>query len=282
MQIHIFPGQGAQFKGMGADLFADFRTLTDKASSILGYDLADLCLNDPDGNLVKTQYTQPALLTVCFLEWIKHFEETDCQPDMLAGHSLGEITALCVADVFNFDGALKLVKHRGELMSLAKGGGMLAVIGQGIDDVESAIQDYPHVSVANYNSDEQVVVSGEQSMIQGLYETLQARKWSVMKLAVGGAFHSELMKDAAVDFRKALDTVSINGPSIPVVANLTAKPYPESADKIRDILSDQIYSPVRWTDTIRHIRSRAANDESVEFSEFGPKKILTGLQKNIC
>lgn len=281
MQVHIFPGQGAQFKGMGKDLFDDFKTLTAKASSILDYDLAQLCLEDPESKLTDTRYTQPALFTVCFLSWIKHYEDSSIQPDVFAGHSLGELTALCLSNVIDFEQALELVRLRGELMSKANGGGMLAIIGDTVAEVGGIIQKYPDVYIANFNTDNQIVVSGEVSSIDALQDDLKNQPWQVVRLVVGGAFHSGLMVDAATEFRRALNDIELRAPTVPVIANLTALPYPHDSDEIKDILSQQICSPVKWAESIRYIRKFAAND-GAEYEEFGPRQVLSGMMSEIA
>lgn len=276
MIAHMFPGQGAQRRGMGEGLFEDFRTLTASASEVLGYDVRELCEHDPQGRLGDTRYTQPALFTVCMMAWIRQFERTGIEPDIVAGHSLGEITALAVAGVFDFRTALALVKLRGELMAEARGGAMLAVLDAPRAELEEALSGYPEVCVANENTDSQLVVSGELAQVEALEPTLGERRWRAVRLPVSGAFHSSLMVEPARRFREALDRIEPRAPSVPVVANATARPYPTEPDALRDTLAMQMRSPVRWSDSVRYIR-RQSIDGDGEFHEFGPGRVLTEM-----
>lgn len=278
MKTHIFVGQGAQFKGMGEALFGDFLTLSRTASDVLGYDLAETCLNDPENRLTFTDVTQPALYSVCMMEWIRQFEETGEDPTLVAGHSLGEYAALTVAGVFDFRTGLELVKKRGALMAKAKGGGMLAVLGKDQDKVAEVIAQFDEVDIANLNTDEQLVVSGAVDQIDKAHPALEQAGFTVIRLKVGGAFHSQLMAPAAREFRTFLNDFEFAAPKIPVIANLTAKPYEADADAIRDTLCAQIHSPVRWAETVRYARAEGAGD----FQEFSPKPVLTGMLAKIA
>lgn len=276
--MHLFPGQGAQFKGMGRELFADFKTLTGIAADVLGYDLARTCIDDPDDRLVSTDVTQPALYTVCMMTWIRHLEETGEEPVMAAGHSLGEYAALTVAGVFDFADGLALVSRRGALMAQAEGGGMLAVLGDGQERIATIIGDYDALDLANLNTDRQSVVSGRVDQIEAVHPVLQREGYQVIRLKVGGAFHSRLMSAAAESFRSALDAVQMRPPQIPVIANRTARPYPEDEAGIRENLAEQIRSPVQWADSIRYMRREGGE----HFAEFGPKPVLTPMLKAIA
>ena len=278
METHIFVGQGAQFKGMGADLFSDFRTLTTVASDVLGYDLAETCLKDPDRRLTSTDVTQPALYAVSMMQWVRHFEETGADPALVAGHSLGEYAALTVAGVFDFRTGMRLVQKRGALMASAKNGAMLAVLGADQPRVRQIVERYDAIDIANLNTDQQMVVSGDVAQIEAAHPVLQEAGFQVVRLVVGGAFHSALMADAAAEFRACLDGVALQAPRIPVIANLTAAPYPNDPALIRDHLGDQIRSPVNWADSVRYARAQGAG----EFREFGPKSVLTGMLKHIA
>lgn len=275
--MHLFPGQGAQFKGMGRELFTDFKTLTGIAEEVLGYDLARTCIDDPENRLVSTDVTQPALYTVCMMTWIRHLEETGEEPIMVAGHSLGEYAALTVAGVFGFTDGLALVKQRGALMAQAEGGGMLAVLGEGQERIAAIIDDYDALDLANLNTDRQSVVSGRVDQIETVHPLLQREGFQVVRLQVGGAFHSRLMAAAAEAFRATLDTVAMKRPEIPVIANRNASPYPDDAPGIRENLAAQISSPVRWADSIRFMR----REGGCRFSEFGPKPVLTPMLESI-
>lgn len=278
MKTHIFVGQGAQFKGMGKTLFSDFLTLTRTASEVLGYDLAETCLNDPQNRLTSTDVTQPALYAVCMMEWIRQFEETGEDPALLAGHSLGEYAALTVAGVFDFRTGLELVQKRGALMAQARGGGMLAVLGRDQDRVGEAIAAFDEVDIANLNTDEQLVVSGAVEQIEKAHPVLEKAGFQVIRLQVGGAFHSRLMEPAAREFRSFLDGYDFAAPKIPVIANLTAQPYGSDPAAIRETLCAQIHSPVRWAETVRYARSEGAG----RFQEFSPKPVLSNMLAKIA
>lgn len=278
METHIFVGQGAQFRGMGADLFEDFQTLTATASEVLGYDLAETCLTDPGGRLTSTDVTQPALYAVSMMQWVRHFEETGTDPVLVAGHSLGEYAALTVAGVFDFRTGMRLVQKRGALMAAARNGAMLAVLGPDQARIRDIVAGYDAIDIANLNTDQQLVVSGDVAQIEAAHPVLQQAGFQVVRLVVGGAFHSALMADAAAEFRAFLETIPLQAPRIPVIANLTAAPYPDDPATIRDLLGDQIRSPVRWADSVRFARAQGAGN----FREFGPKPVLTGMLKHIA
>lgn len=277
MKVFAFPGQGSQKKGMGAELFDRFPEIIAKADSILGYGIRDLCLSDAENRLNQTQYTQPALYVVnalCHLDRTGRGEA----PDFVAGHSLGEYNALLAAGVFDFETGLRLVQKRGELMSRAQGGGMAAVIGLEPSRVEAALREsgLTGVSVANYNSPAQTVISGPAEQIaraQTFFEDAKARLF--IRLKVSGAFHSPHMADAAHEFAGCLAGVQFSEPKIPVLSNAEARPY--SLDRARELLAAQITRPVRWTETVGWLLARGVT----EFQEVGPGTVLTGLIRNI-
>ena len=278
MLAYIFPGQGAQVVGMGKDLLNDFITLERKASEILGYSLKELCLQDSQKVLSKTQYTQPALFTVNALTYIKQFEDTDTEPNYLAGHSLGEYNALFAAGVFNFETGIRLVQKRGQLMAQATGGAMAAIIGPELSKAIDIVQQLaPEIDVANHNTDVQVVLSGPADGFEKVQPALEAAGYRVIRLAVSASFHSRYMQKAAQEFRDFLNTVDIQPPRMTVIANVTAKPYPKDPEQIKDILAQQIMSPVLWSDSVRYLRR-----ESVQsFKELGPGNVLTNMLANI-
>lgn len=168
MLAYVFPGQGAQFKGMGRDLFDEFSELIKKADHILGYSIKDLCLSDEKERLTDTKYTQPAIYTVSALQYLKGLKEGHTRPDAVAGHSLGEYTALFAAGVFNFETGLRLVAKRGELMSEASEGGMAAVIGLDEHHIKKILQKYEfgQIDIANYNTSSQIVIAGAAEEIK--------------------------------------------------------------------------------------------------------------------
>lgn len=274
MTTYVFPGQGSQTKGMGAELFAAFPDYLEKANRILGYSMQTLCLEDPKGELGQTQFTQPALYVVNALSYLKQSQENPTPPQFVAGHSLGEYNALFAAGVFDFETGLKLVQKRGALMSQASGGGMAAVIGLTIDAVEKLLQDsrFSSLAIANVNSHLQIIVTGQKEAIlnaESLFTEAGARMY--IPLNVSGAFHSRYMDDAQHEFSEFIKGFSFGAPKIPVIANLTALPY--EPDQILSTLSLQINHPVLWRQTIEYL---IAKGETV-FQELGPGKVLAGL-----
>lgn len=278
MNVFMFPGQGAQFKGMGKEYFERFRSYIDVASDVLGYSVRDLCLEDPDSILDQTEYTQPALYTVNALHYIGALEDGAPTPDYLVGHSLGEYNALFAAGVFDFETGLRLTKLRGELMSQATRGGMAAVLGLEEQQVRDALvkQGLDQVFVANFNAPTQIVVSGAKEQVKQASDLFEAMsEANCVPLSVSGAFHSPLMQPAREQFDRFLGDVEFHELSIPVVANATARPYPKSG--IKDVLSEQMTNPVRWTDSVRFLMGVG----ETEFREVGPGEVLTRLVQRI-
>jgi len=276
MTIYLFPGQGSQIKGMGSELFSVFPELTTKADALLGYSVQTLCLDDPLEQLGNTQYTQPALYVVNALSYLNKTQNTGVQLDYFAGHSLGEYNALFAAGVFDFETGLTLVKKRGELMSQATGGAMTAIIGLPLSIIQEILKNHPSVTIANYNSHTQTVISGLKTDVEKTHPLFeQAGAKMVIPLKVSGAFHSPCMATAQQEFAEFLKTFTFHPPNIPVIANITAQPYP--TDNIAEYLASQITQPVRWTETIDYLLAKG----ETEFEEIGPGKVLTGLVKRI-
>jgi malonyl CoA-acyl carrier protein transacylase len=282
MKTYMFPGQGSQVKGMGEGLFEHFAELTAKADSILGYSIKELCMEDPRDELGKTQFTQPALYVVNALSYFKKIEETGEKPDFVAGHSLGEFDALMAAGVFDFETGLKLVKKRGELMSQVSNGAMAAVLNASKDQIEEILKTngFHNVYLANYNSPSQIVISGLYDEITNAQPFFQQGKMRYYPLATSGAFHSAYMREAMGQFREFLQEVTFNQPSIPVMANVTARPY--AGDAMLDTLSNQIANTVRWSESIQYLMALAASrGETMEFVELGQGDVLTRLALTI-
>ncbi|MFJ5987169.1 ACP S-malonyltransferase [Lentzea sp. NPDC092896] len=267
----IFPGQGAQAKGMGRDLFDAYPELVDRASELLGYSVRELCLDDPRRELKRTEFTQPALFVVGALAH-RRWKEDGGTAAFYAGHSLGEYCALHAAGAFDFETGVRLVQRRGELMAGAAGGGMIAVTGLDREQVTDLLRQggFGSLVVANDNSPEQCVVSGDAESIDALGEFLQAREVRWVRLRVSGAFHSELMRPAQQEFSRFLGGVDLGTPGTPVIANATAVPYP--AGGTAEILANQVVSPVRWTETVRYLLDAGVT----EFVELGGR-VLTKL-----
>ncbi|WP_234025572.1 ACP S-malonyltransferase [Bacillus paralicheniformis] len=274
MTTYVFPGQGSQYKGMGETLFKEFPDLTALADEILGYSIKDLCLYDNQSRLSQTQYTQPALYTVNALSFLKIVEETGDWPDYVAGHSLGEFNALFAAGVFDFETGLRLVKKRGELMTQSTGGGMAAIIGLSLEQVCRILQEHEltGLDVANENAPSQTIVSGRSDDIikaGSVFE--QAGAAMFVPLNVSGAFHSRYMEEASDEFSVFLDKFEFSRPTIPVIANVSARPY--EFREIKSNLIRQIVSGVKWTDTIRLLMG--IGETNIE--EVGPGNVLTKL-----
>lgn len=279
MITYVFPGQGSQSKGMGGGLFDEFKQLTAEADEILGYSIKELCLEDTKLNLSQTQYTQPALYVVNALSYLSKVKETGRKPDYVAGHSLGEYNALFAAGAFEFVTGLKLVQKRGELMSRAIGGGMGAVIGLNEEQIADALQqnNMLTIDIANYNSPTQIVISGLKKDIDDAKPIFEGMKEVQMflPLKTSGAFHSRYMEEARKDFEIFLQAFTFSDLHIPVISNVHARPYKQSA--IKQNLIEQITSPVKWTESIRYLIGLG----EMNFEELGPGKVLTGLFRRI-
>lgn len=278
MKIYMFPGQGSQAKGMGGELFDRFQHLTDKADRILGYSVKELCLDDPRDELGKTQFTQPALYVVNALSYYRKIEDGGARPDVLAGHSLGEFNALLAAECFDFETGLKLVQKRGELMGQVSGGAMAAVMNASREEIEARLKEHglSNVYLANYNTPSQIVLSGLYEEIAQAEQIFTGGKLRYYPLATSGAFHSAFMREAMVQFRDYIQGFAFAAPRIPVIANVTARPY--QPDTIVDTLSSQIASTVRWCESMQYLLARAiARGEALDFEELGNGDVLTRM-----
>jgi malonyl CoA-acyl carrier protein transacylase len=274
----LFPGQGSQSIGMGADLYPIFPELVEEADQILGYSIRDLCLAEDSSDLNLTNFTQPALYVVSCLSAKLKIKE-GIVPSHAAGHSVGEFAALFTAGAFSFHEGLQMVAKRGEIMAKVSGGGMAAVIGLDSDAIEGVLlsEGADQIDLANYNSPGQIVISGDEAQISNVLAPLkEAGARMVVPLKVSGAFHSRLMMESANEFAKFIAKFSIKLPSFPVVSNVNANAY-SSAASISELLVKQIYSPVRWTDVIQGIRENGVDN----FVECGPGNVLTKLLRQI-
>lgn len=280
MTTYVFPGQGSQKIGMGEGLFSAFPECVEQANAVLGYDLPRLCLEDPGAQLNHTQYTQPALYVVNALHALKKKQESAQEPDYVAGHSLGEYNALLAAGVFDFETGLKLVQRRGLLMSQATGGAMLAIVGFDETTVQSVLASSglsAEVTLANYNSHTQFVLSGASKAIEEAKQSFEAANAPmVIALKVSGAFHSPLMASAAEEFGAFIQTFSFKNPRIPVIANITGLPY-ENGSSVATCLTQQMIQSVRWTASVDYLQALG----ETEYVEVGPGSVLTGLIRRI-
>ncbi len=281
----IFAGQGAQYVGMGKDLYDNFpetRSIFEEADAALGFSISKLCFEGPAEDLMRTQNCQPAILTVSIAA-LRAFQSTAAKPQPAAGYaaglSLGEYSALVAAGAITFKDAVYLVRKRGEFMeeeARRNPGSMLSIIGLDLGAVKEICL-ATQVEIANINCPGQVVVSG------GLKEIEQAREAAQLKgakrainLEVSGAFHSSLMKGASLKLAGELDKIKINIPGMPVVSNVTAKPV-NSPGQIKENLIKQVASSVLWEESMKFILSQNIRN----FIEFGPGRVLKGLMRRI-
>ena len=273
MKAYVFPGQGSQKVGMGAELFDEFQDLCSIADSILGYSIKTLCLEDPEKNLNLTQYTQPALFIVSALSYYKKMKEGAPKPDFVAGHSLGEYNALLAAEAFDFETGVKLVQKRGALMSQAPEGAMAAVIGLSEEKIKDFLTTHQleEIDIANYNSPSQIVISGLKEDIKNTRPIFKAEKIKCIPLKVSAAFHSRYMNGPEKEYRDFINGFNFSDLKLTVISNVEAKPYP--SNNIKDNLTKQISNSVRWTDSVRYI----ADKGDVQFEEIGPGQVLQGL-----
>jgi trans-AT polyketide synthase/acyltransferase/oxidoreductase domain-containing protein len=274
-QICMFPGQGSQHVGMGADLFPLFPDLTAQANKILGYDLPELCRDNPDNLLQRTDYTQPALFVVNALSYLRHVRDHGV-PDLVLGHSLGETNALHAVGVFDFETALRIVRTRGAIMAGIKDGGMAAVIGLSLKEVREIVADHcPDLDVANINTRQQIVVSGPAAAIEAAAPIFEDAFASYIPLNVSGAFHSRYMAPAREAFARSLEGYRFQAPQIPVVSNVSARPY--GSDDMPGLLVRQLTSPVRWSDSLEYVLGLGDCD----LFETGPGHVLGNMADKI-
>lgn len=277
MLTWVFPGQGSQRKGMGGNLFDAYGQWTAQADEILGYSIKTLCLEDPQGHLNLTQYTQPALYVVNALSWRKKIDESGQQPDFVAGHSLGEYSALLAAGGVDFATGLTLVKKRGALMSRATGGAMAALQNTTEDRIRAVLQQngLDEIDIANYNAPSQIVISGTSAHIRQAVRAFREAKITCIPLNVSGAFHSRHMREAQAEFEAYLKGFQFSELSIPLISNVHARAC-EQPD-IRANLAAQITHSVQWTDSIRYLMGQG----DMRFEEVGPGNVLTHLIEKI-
>ena len=281
MKAFVFPGQGSQFVGMGKDLYETSplaKELFDKADEILGFKITDIMFAGTDEQLKETKVTQPAVFLHSVISALCLGD--DFAPAMVAGHSLGEFSALVVSGALGFEDGLRLVAARANAMQKAceaNPGTMAAIIGLSDEKVEEICAEVSKngklVIPANYNCPGQLVISGDVEAVNEACEKLkEAGAKRALPLKVGGAFHSPLMQPAKDELQKAIENTTISAPKCPVYQNVDAKPHTDAAD-IKANLITQLTSPVRWTKSVQNMIADGADD----FTECGPGKALQGM-----
>lgn len=282
MKAILFPGQGSQKVGMAKDHYdsdTEFKKRIDQANEIVGYELSKIMFEGPQDKLTQTKFTQPAIFT----HSVALFEKINVKPDMLAGHSLGEFSALVAAGALSFETALDLVSLRGKLMQEAghqQPGTMAAIIGMDDDTVDRICEEATNkagkpVVAANYNSPGQLVISGDVEAVKEALEMAKEQGCRLAKLLpVSGAFHSPLMEPAYKSFKRRIVEIDFSTAKIPVYSNVTGEGTTDP-DIIKENVIFQLTHPVKWTDTLKNMQSAGATD----FIEIGPGKVLQGLVK---
>ncbi|QIA07535.1 ACP S-malonyltransferase [Draconibacterium halophilum] len=281
MKAFVFPGQGAQFPGMGKDLYensAEAKALFEKANDILGFNITAIMFEGEVEDLKQTKVTQPAIFlhSVLLAKTLKDFA-----PDMVAGHSLGEFSALVANGTLNFEDGLKLVAQRAMAMQKAcevEPSTMAAIVGLEDAVVEAVCAEIDDVVVpANYNCPGQLVISGSEAGIDKACELLTEKGAKrALKLVVGGAFHSPFMEPAREELAAAIEATTFNQPTCPVYQNVDAKPVTDPAE-IKENLIAQLTAPVKWTQIVENMIA----DGATSFTEVGPGKVLQGLVKKV-
>jgi len=282
---HIFPGQGSQQVGMGRDLYENFavaKAVFDQADEVLGFSLSRLCFEGPEDELRQTSNAQPALVTTSFacLQAAREVSGNDLPPpDFLAGHSLGEYTALAAGGVLDFATAVYLSRERGRLMHEAgqtRPGGMVAVIGLGEAPLTEVCRQ-TGTRIANINCPGQIVISGEQDNLTRATELVKAKgAHRAIPLQVSGAFHTPLMQSAADGMSEIVATLNFQAPSVPIIGNTTAQPL-TTARSVKAELLEQLCHCIQWQRSVDYMTAQGVST----FIEIGPGRVLTGLIKRI-
>lgn len=280
----LFPGQGSQYVGMGQDMagaFPSAKRIFEQADEICAFAISKLCFEGPMDELTLTVNLQPAVSAVN-LACLAAITESGIKPDVTAGHSLGEYSSLVCAGVITVEDALRLVNKRGELMhreATANPGAMAAIIGMDINDVRDVVEMAKGgdvLAVANHNSYEQIVISGEKKPVLRAMKIAKEKKARAVPLKVSGAWHCQLIEGAVSEFRDFIKTIPFKKPELPVIFNVTADSETDP-NRIQDIMARQLISPVKWYDIIIKMLQDGVN----AFVEVGPKRVLSSLLKKI-
>lgn len=273
----LFPGQGSQYIGMGSEVLDIFKDETREASNILGYCLKSLCEGSSNLPLNNTQYTQPAIYFVSCLKYKKHTLEAKPSPDLLCGHSLGELSALYAAEVYDLFTGLKIVQKRAELMSTIKSGSMAAVIGLSAAQVADLLEEhnFTEIDIANINSHNQIVLSGKENDLINFNLLADEMKLKFIPLNVSGAFHSRYMEPTRIEFMRFLTSFNFKSPSIPVVSSVSGTYL--NFNYVLETLGYQLTNPVKWLQVVKTL----CKNDCVNYFECGPGHVLSNLTKSI-
>ncbi len=274
----VFPGQGSQYVGMGRELYEQYRARVEpfyrRARDVLGFDLQELIFSGPEEKLRLTEFAQPAIL----LDSVIRFELVGQRPDYAAGHSLGEYSALVCAGVFSLEDGLRLVHRRGKFMQEAVPvgqGGMVAILKLDYEKIRE-ICEQTSAEIANYNSPEQIVISGRREAVLKAKELAEALGGRGIELAVSAPFHSSLMKPAEERLKPEIERVKFSAPHFPIISTVSGEPETDP-DRIQELLLKQITAQVRWTEYILKLKSLGVT----RLIEVGPGDVLTKLNKRI-
>ena len=278
LKVIMFPGQGSQFQGMGEQLFKEFTEVVATANRVLGYDIANICLNNPDNKLNQTSYTQPALFLINYLTHQKYLQENKTVPDYYLGHSLGEFNALNAAGVFDFETGLKIVQKRGELMFSIRNTGMAAIVGADYKEVkEILLNHFADIDIANVNTPAQMVISGPLDSLDKAADFFEEEGFVFIPLKVSGAFHSRYMTPVKAQFEAFIGGMKLNKCNVPVISNYSAAPYPDDVQGILKNMTNQLDNRVRWFQSIEYVMYQG----ECEFAEVGPGEVLSNIIKKI-
>ncbi len=288
MKALLFPGQGSQIVGMGLEFYKNYKEVKDvfaEADETLNFKISKIILEGPESDLKLTENTQPSILIVSYAIYKIMMEKFDFkfnQFKYFAGHSLGEYSALLCSEALSFKDALYLLRERGKAMQQAVPigkGAMLAVLNTKIEEIKkyiSQIEKKGVCEIANDNSDGQIIVSGNSDLISDLQNILKINKKKSILLPVSAPFHCSLMKEASEKMKTKIDSVNFKKPKLEIISNVTASPETDK-EKIKKLLVEQIYTKVRWRESILFMISNGIN----EFIEIGPGKVLSGLVRRI-